>query len=94
LPVSAEVLNTHQPIQDKNDKDIKSAQKNLFLEEFQNERGESTASNAKNFSSMKTTHASLYEQTVLGLEKKISFFPYNHQDEKDLPTDPWLRLKM
>jgi hypothetical protein len=61
LPVSAEVLNTHQPIQDKNDKDIKSAQKNLFLEEFQNERGESTASNAKNFSSMKTTHASLYE---------------------------------
>ena len=94
LPVSAEVVNTHQPIQDKNDKDIRSAQKNLYLEEFQIERGESSASAAKNFSSMKTNHASLYEQTVLGFEKQISFFPYNHMSEKDLPADPWLRLKI
>jgi hypothetical protein len=60
-PVSAEVMNTHEPFQDKDGKNMKSAQKNLYLEEFQNERGDCTASATKNFSSLKTNPASTYD---------------------------------
>ena len=94
FPKTAEAENIHEPLEDnKMEKDfVLSSQKNLFKDYYEN-----TASAAKNFSSNKTNHTSQFEQSILGRNTVMhgSFCaPFKDSQETNMPSDPWLRLKI